>query len=272
MSLDTVSPDTYITLRRGRVIRETTRGGGAMMKTLAAILRVIIYLRVSTEEQAENMNGLNAQEDAARAYAARLGYEVVGVFTDAGISGSVGLEDRPALMDAIAALGKNGILLVAKRDRIGRLEPLKMAMIEAAVQRKGARIISVAGEGTESDDPSSILMRRMIDAFAEYEKLVIRARTKAALGAKRKRGEKTGGLVPYGFQLGEGRPGANGIMVKTLAQCPEEQEVLELIRDLKADGMTLRAIADELNARGIHRRGGGTWDHGFICRMMKTAA
>ena len=36
--------------------------------------------------------------------------------------------------------------------------------------------------------------------------------------------------------------------------------------------MTLRAIADELNARKIHRRGGGNWDHGFICRILKTAA
>jgi site-specific DNA recombinase len=161
---------------------------------------------------------------------------------------------------------------VAKRDRIGRLEPMKMAMIEAAVQRRGARIVSAAGEGTEADDPSSILMRRMVDAFAEYEKLVIRARTKAALGAKRKRGEKTGGLIIYGCQLGEGRPGPNGTIIKTLAPCPDEQQVLGLIRDLKAAGLTLRAIADELNARGIQRRGGGNWDHGFICRILKTAA
>jgi DNA invertase Pin-like site-specific DNA recombinase len=243
-----------------------------MMNATVASLRATIYLRVSTDEQAENKNGLNAQEDASRAYAARLGYEVAGVFIDAGVTGSVGLEDRPALMDAIAELGKGDILLVAKRDRIGRLEPLKMAMIEAAVQRKGARIVSAAGEGTEDGDPSSILMRRMIDAFAEYEKLVIRARTKAALGAKRRRGEKTGGLIPYGKMLGEGKSGPNGTIIKTLVTCPDEQEVLGLIRELKAGGMTLRAIADELNARGIHRRGGSNWDHAFICRILKTAA
>jgi DNA invertase Pin-like site-specific DNA recombinase len=243
-----------------------------MMSAIAAILRVVIYLRVSTDEQAENKNGLNAQEDAARAYAARMGWEVVGVFTDAGVTGSVGLEDRPAMLEAIALLGKGGVLLVAKRDRIGRLEPMAMAMIERAVQRKGARIVSAAGEGTENDDPSSILMRRMIDAFAEYERLVIKARTKAALGSKRKRGEKTGGLIPYGRMLGEGKPGPNGTTIKTLVPNPAEQEVLALISGLKAGGMTLRAIADELNARGIHRRGGGNWDHAFICRVLKTAA
>jgi Resolvase, N terminal domain len=100
----------------------------------------------------------------------------------------------PEMVEANAGvLGSGGVLLVANHDRIGRLEPMTMAMIERAVQRKGGRIVSAAGEGTENDDPSSILMRRMVDALAEYERLVIKARTKATLGSKRKRGEKTGG-------------------------------------------------------------------------------
>src|ERR1017187_7677382 len=132
--------------------------------------RTAIYTRVSTEEEAESKNGLNAQEDATRAHAARQGWDVIDVFTDAGVSGGVGLEGRPGLLDAIATLDRGDVLLVAKRDRVGRLEPLARAMIEAAVKRQGARIISVAGEGTEGDDPASILMRRMIDAFGEYEK------------------------------------------------------------------------------------------------------
>lgn len=44
------------------------------------IIRVAIYLRVSLEEQAESGHGLQAQEDATRAYAARQGWEVIGVF------------------------------------------------------------------------------------------------------------------------------------------------------------------------------------------------
>jgi DNA invertase Pin-like site-specific DNA recombinase len=243
-----------------------------MMKAVMAILRAIIYLRVSTDEQAENKNGLNAQEDAARAYAARLGLEVAGVFTDAGITGSVGLERRPALLDAIAALSKGDVLLVAKRDRIGRLDPMAMAMIEAAVRRKGARIVSAAGEGTEDDDPSSILMRRMVDAFAEYERLIIRARTKAALRAKRKRNEKTGGPLPYGFERGPDKPGPKDKSIKTLVPCKAEQEVLVLMKALRAGGMTLDGIADELNGRGIKRREGAAWEHSYISRLLKKTA
>lgn len=49
--------------------------------------------------------------------------------------------------------------------------------IEKEVKKRGARIISAAGEGTESDDPGQILMRRMVDAFAEYERAIIKRRT-----------------------------------------------------------------------------------------------
>jgi DNA invertase Pin-like site-specific DNA recombinase len=242
-----------------------------MLQTIMAIVRVIIYLRVSTEEQALNMNGLNAQEDAARAYASRMGWEVIGVFTDAGVSGSVGLEKRPALLEAIAALGKGSVLLVSKRDRIGRLDPLPMAMIQRAVERKGARIISAAGEGTETDSPENILMRRMVDAFAEYERLIIGARTKAALGAKRKRGEKCGGPAPFGWMRGEDKPGANG-PIKTLVECPEEQRTLTLIRELRGNGWTLQAIADELMMRGVSRRESTTWNAAYVFTLLKRAS
>jgi site-specific DNA recombinase len=236
------------------------------------IIRVAIYLRVSLEEQAESGHGLHAQEDAARAYAARQGWEVIGVFTDPGVSGGVGLEGRPGLLDAIASLDKGDVLLVAKRDRIGRLDPLAMAMIEAAVRRNGARIISAAGEGTEDDDPSSILMRRMIDAFAEYEKLIIGARTKSALAAKRRRGEKTGGPVPFGFEPGPDKIAADGSITRTLLPCPTEQEIIRLACELRDAGETLQRIADTLNARGINRREGASWDRAYVFQILKRAS
>ena len=176
------------------------------------------------------------------------------------------------MLDAIRTLARGDVLLVAKRDRIGRLEPLPMAMIEASVKRQGARIISAAGEGTEDDDPSSVLMRRMIDAFAEYEKLVIGARTKSGLAAKRRRGEKTGGAVPFGFRAGPDRIGANGKTTRTLVPCEQEQEVIALVRQLRDAGETMQAIADNLNARGISRREGASWDRAYIFTILKRAA
>lgn len=216
------------------------------------------YLRVSTQDQAESGAGLAAQLDACQRFAKSQDSDLQMVFEDKGVSGSKGLEARPGLLDAIAILNKGDVLVVAKRDRLGR-DPIKVAMIESAVARKGARIVSAAGEGTAGDDPASVLMRRMIDAFAEYERLLIGARTKAALGAKKRRGERTGS-VPYGYRLA-----ADGVHLESI---PEEQEVIAEARRLHGAGHSLRAIARKLERRNFVSRAGKLFDATQIRRMV----
>jgi DNA invertase Pin-like site-specific DNA recombinase len=158
--------------------------------------RIFAYLRVSTGEQAESGAGLKAQEDACQRWATRGGAGLAGEYRDEGVSGTAPLEARQGLLAALGKLKAGDVLLVAKRDRLAR-DPIVLAMIEAAVARRKARIVSAAGEGTEGDGPSDVLMRRIVDAFAEYERLVIRARTKAALVAKKARRERTGSSSPF---------------------------------------------------------------------------
>jgi len=221
-------------------------------------MAAIIYQRCSTEDQADTRNGLNAQADACARWATSQGMTVAATFADEGISGAAGIEKRPGLMAAINALESGDVLLVSKRDRLGR-DPLVVAMIEATVARAGARIASTAGEGTESDDPSSILMRRMVDAFAEYERLIIKARTKAALGAKKARNELVGSIT-YGKALA-----ADG---KTLLANRAEQKVIEKARALKATGMSLRGISTALAAEGLLARNGKPFLAPQVQRMV----
>src|SRR5262249_28883596 len=140
------------------------------------MVRAIVYLRVSTDEQAESGLGLESQLAACRAFAARMGWEIVLIVEDT-MSGGLKLEKRTILLDAIAALKHGDVLLVAKRDRLSRGDMLATATIEAFIERRKARIVSAAGEGTEADDPANVLMRRIVDAFGEYERLVIKSRT-----------------------------------------------------------------------------------------------
>ena len=177
--------------------------------------------------------------------------------SDEGASGSLSLEKRSGILNAINALGKGDIILVAKRDRIGR-DPFIVAMIESAIARKGARIISVAGEGTDSDEPSSILMRRMIDAFAEYERLIIKARTKAALHIKKEKGERVG-HIPFGYQLA-----CDGIHLESNGQ---EQYILKRMHRFKRRGFSLRKIANELNKKKLFNRANARWNHASIFRV-----
>ena len=220
-------------------------------------MATLAYLRVSTASQAESGAGLDAQHDACL----RAAGELAGTYRDEGVSGKTGLDKRPALLDAIAELGKGDTLIVAKRDRLGR-DPLVVAMIEASVARKGARIVSAAGEGTDSDSPTDILMRRMVDAFAEYERLVIGARTRAALQAKKQRGERTGS-IPYGKRLAD-----NGV---DLIPDEAEQEILSIIFDLNEKGLSLRNIASRLTAKGYQSRG-KAWHHQTIANIIAAAA
>ena len=224
----------------------------------------VVYLRVSTDEQALHGMGLPAQEDACNQHAGRMGWDVRGIFRDEGVSASLPHAKRPGFLDAVAALERGDVLLVAKRDRIFRADPMTNAMIEQTVESRRARIVSVAGEGTEDDDPSSVLMRRMIDAFAEYERLLIAARTRAALRAKARRSERVG-QVPIGRRLhDDGR---------SLLVDPAEEAAIGPILQWRRDGRSLRWIARELTAEGVPaKRGGRAWRQSTIHSLLRRIA
>ena len=225
-------------------------------------LQVVIYLRVSTDEQQESGLGLEAQLAACQAMVGRNGWEIAVVFEDA-MSGGLPLAKRTVLLDALTALTRGGILLVAKRDRLSRGDMMTTAMIEAAVKRAGATIRSAAGEGTESDDPASVLMRRIVNAFGEYERLLIKARTRAALRAKKARGERYG-QVPYGRRLA-----GDGIRLEL---DPAEAATVALIVELRAAKRSLRAIAGELDRRQIPTKSGRPWKHSTVHDVLGRVA
>jgi DNA invertase Pin-like site-specific DNA recombinase len=222
--------------------------------------RAVGYVRVSTDQQAESGLGLEAQEAALSGAASRLRLDLVKVFVDAGTSGKLAIEDRPVLLDAVATLKRGDVLLVAKRDRLGR-DVIAVAMIERLVTKRGARVVSAAGEGTETDDPAALLMRRLIDSFAEYERALIAARTRAALAAKRRRGERVSGQLPFGYTLA-----ADG---RTLDPHDGEQRTLARIRALRTSGRSMQAIADALNADGVRTRAGSIWRFEYVRGLLR---
>jgi DNA invertase Pin-like site-specific DNA recombinase len=215
------------------------------------------YLRVSTAEQASSGLGLDAQLAAITATAAKLGFPLAGTFTDAGLSGSLSLQQRPALADAVNVVGRGDVLVVAKRDRIAR-DTFIAVLVERAVIQKGGRIVSSAGEGTESDDLAATFTRRILDAVAELERGLIAARTRAALQALKARGQRAG-EIPWGFTVGE-----DG---RTLVPHDGEQQVLDDMRELRAAGGNLRVVAQTLNERGYRTRRGGPWRHQYVWRL-----
>jgi DNA invertase Pin-like site-specific DNA recombinase len=195
------------------------------------------------------------------------------VFTDDGISGGAPLDKRVALLDAVNALGTGDALVVSKRDRLSR-DPVSTAVVERMVAKKKARIVSTAGEGTDGDSPTDVLLRRVVDAFAEHERLVIAARTRAALQSKKRRGQRVG-TVPLGYvaDLPARHHRPEDDAPAALVPVAEELAVVERIRADRAAGLTLRDIASRLTRDGIPtKHGRSSWSHSTVQRILDRAA
>jgi DNA invertase Pin-like site-specific DNA recombinase len=204
----------------------------------------VAYIRVSKDDQ---KLGPEAQRASIEAWATREGVQVATWHVDQGVCSVTPIDQRAALMAALASLREHGagVLVVAKRDRIAR-DVVLSAMVGRAAKIAGAAVVSAAGEGN-GDTPADGFMRTVIDGAAEYERALIRARTKAALAAKSAKGELTG-CAPYGARVG-----ADGVHLEV---CPEEQATIARGRELGASGLSLRAIAAALNAEGHRNRAG----------------
>jgi DNA invertase Pin-like site-specific DNA recombinase len=221
-------------------------------------LRVIGYVRVSTDEQTL---GPEAQRAAIKKRCKAEGLELIQVFQDIGVSGGAELDKRPGMCSALEALRENdaGILMIAKRDRLAR-DIVIAAMIERLAERAGAKIQTSDGVG-EGHTPEAQLMRGIVDVFAQYERAVIRTRTRTALAVKRARRERVGS-VPYGYKLAK-----DGVH---LIADPDEQKTVRRAKDLRAEGLTLRAIAGRLLEEGIFpRTGRPVWHPPLVNSLLR---
>lgn len=219
--------------------------------------KIYAYLRVSTNKQFKGGSGLSAQMDSCLNWAKQKNIEISNVFIEKGISGAMPFDKRPVLIEVLKTIKKEDTILIAKRDRLGR-DPIVIAVIEEIIRGKNANIISVAGEGTESNDPTSVFMRRIIDAFSEFERATNQKRTKMAMEAKKSRGERVG-HIPFGYKL---------LNKNLIIESEEEQEVMRYILTLKEQNKSIRNIAKEMNNRKLLNRGGKKWNNSSIHRLL----
>lgn len=213
------------------------------------------YIRVSTDTQ---NNGLEVQKSAIETYVLAMKFLQWNFYIDEGVSG--GSDKREALSCLLNDLKKDDIVIVQKRDRLGR-EPFMAYMTEKIINEKGSKLISLAGEGSGSDDPSSILMRRMIDAFSEHERSIIRERTKAVLRSKKERNERIG-HIPFGKKLS----------LDKIHLEPNESEILTLQKmvSLRDKGVSCTKIVKILNScspQTLNR--GKPWDDSNIDKILR---
>lgn len=210
-------------------------------------MKLVAYLRVSTDRQAEEGLGLDVQEQAIRKWAKAQGHRVVGWYRDEGVSGSNGIEDRDALPDALEALRDADGLVVYSLDRLARTLTTQEGIL-GHIWDAEARVFSVTDGGEiledDPDDPMRTAMRQMRGVFSQLERAMISKRMREG---RRRKGEQGGfayGSPPFGYRSKEGK----------LVKDPEEQKALDLMRSMREEGASLREIGRALEAEGFRPR------------------
>lgn len=216
----------------------------------------VAYLRVSTLLQATEGHSIDAQRARVEAYALAHGLDLVSVEVDAGAS--AGTLRRPGLDRALALLkaGKAQTLICYSLSRLTRSVRDLCELVDTYF-RDGARsLVSL----TENVDTSSAMGRgilAIIVAIGGIEREQAGERTAAVKSYQRNQNRFLGGDTPYGVTVEGG----------ALVPVESEQSVIALARDLRASGLSYRAVASTLDERGIRARNGRAFLGAQIQRM-----
>lgn len=190
-------------------------------------MRVAIYARVSTDGQS-----VNAQLAELREVAERRGWEVVHEFTDKGISGAKGRDQRPALDAMLKAATRREFDMVAawSVDRLGRsLQHLVTGLSDLQAAGVG---LYLHKQGLDTSTPSGRAMFGMLSVFAEFERDLIRERVRA--GIKVAKAEQA---------AGKERLHKNGRLKKPIGRPRVTSDVERKVRQLRAQGHGINKIA-----------------------------
>lgn len=195
--------------------------------------------RVSTLDQTEGTS-LSEQERKIHAVAVLAGLSVDEVYTDAGISGSVPLAERPEGRKMVGKLKTGDTVICYKIDRLFRSAADALSTV-TAWQDKGIDLIVVEfGADPVTSNGTSKLLMGILSMVAEFERGLIRQRMADGREAKKAAGGHIGGSAPFGYRkLGEGR----GAMLEPI---PEQQAAIDDMVRLKAEKLSLRAVAERI--------------------------
>ena len=206
-------------------------------------MKACIYIRVSTQQQNVSGLGLEAQREICLNYINKSGKEYVTEFKDVESGKS---RTREGLLRAVDYCKENGCELVfARLDRLARDVEFTFRVINSGVQVHFCDVPQL-----------NTLILGVMATVAQYERELISQRTKAALKAKKERGEKTGGACRKSFDMGKA-VAASAVASKQKARNNVNNLAFrEFILDWQAihgriTAMTdWQVISDELNRRG----------------------
>ena len=227
-------------------------------------MRVVGYVRVSTEDQAREGVSIDAQRDKVAKMADARDLELVDVVADAGVSAKT--LDRPGLTRVLAMLdsGEAEGLVVFKLDRLTRDLGDWSHLIDRYFGEKAGRSLVSVSESIDTRTAGGRLVLNIMMTVAQWERETVVERTRSAMTFKKGRGERVSRHIPYGRRLAP-----DG---KTLEPDPAETALAAEVRRWRDQGMALRAIAAELSGRQVPTKNGGPWTFSAVRSLLKHTA
>ena len=162
------------------------------------------------------------------------------VVVEEGVSGSVPINERPEGSKLFVKLAKGDVVIAPKLDRVFRSALDALQTVEV-LKAKGVKLHLLDLGGDISGNGLSKLFLTIAAAFAEAERDRIRERVSQSKADQKSRNRYLGGIKPFGFTIG-----TDGGLVEVEA----EQEAIREMMALKAQGRSLRAIAQAMAAKG----------------------
>lgn len=217
--------------------------------------RAAAYIRVSGEFQSEHGTSLASQREELAAYVERMGWSLVGTYEDAGVSGALDIDDRPALSELLSSAkgGAFDVVVVTAWDRLSRSLKNQLEIWERC-DRLGISYHSLAEPNSSGEEGQ--FTRHIIASVSEEERRKIRQRTSKGRRAAVASGKWGGGdRIPFGYEVQDGR----------LVPHPVDAETVRRMVDLLVDErMSSSEVANILNAEGRLPRWAGRWTSALV--------
>ena len=206
------------------------------------------YIRVSSKEQIKG-SSLEDQENDIKAYCSNNGIELVEIFKDPGISGTIPGENRHGMGRLLQRALLNGFSYVIVRDidRIGR-ETIEILRISKALRKVNIDLIDTQGTLLNGEGKGEIFIVSARASLAEEIKNDLVRKLYASRQNKAKRGGYAGGKVPYGYKTIR-EPGEQ---YTKLVIDESEAKVIRVMRSLRRTKVGLRNYSYEKKANYLN--------------------
>lgn len=228
-------------------------------------MKVVIYLRVSSEQQAERQLSIPAQREALEHYAFDRGWQIINEYVDEAKSAKT--DDRPDFLRMIGAAQKPNrefqTILVHKFDRFSRSRA-DHTIYKTLLKKLGINVIS-ATEPTEPDTPHGMLLEGMLEVISEFYNVNLKHETLKGMRENAIQGFHCGGRAPFGYRLER-----VGSKVNYILGPEEEVNIIKQIFSMATQGMGGKKIARALNEQGIPV--GRKWSPSTVLAILENEA